>query len=378
LGKKLVAVVVAGLLTASTARAQEANVTLYGRLNVDMEVVNGRQAGLGCPDHCPNPNVFRVSSNSSEFGIRGAEPLGSGISATFQIENSVSVTQGRGVLAGRDTYVGLYGPLGTFKMGYFLGPYDDILPLFGNVPMLTTSIAATSSLWAQGFLGPPEAGGFDDRLHESIRYDTPTVSGLTASFQFASYNGSTNPHSNAISTGAFYNNGPVQLGVAYEYHDRIRGTPEAPLSDRAFSVAGGYQFSTFRIGAVYERLNYDATPTSSLKRNLFGVSTTVDIGGGLLYAYVGRAGNGTGTAANGTRIGGLTKGTASGSTQWEATYTYVLSGRTLVYGGYVKIRNESNAAYTFNHNAYPILCDAYPNGNCGKPGGFLVGMAHFF
>ena len=139
-------------------------------------------------------------------------------------------------------------------MGYFLGPYDDILPIFGNVPTLTSSILSTASLWAQGFLGPPDAGGFDDRLRESIRYDTPTMSGLNASFQFASYEGLLRPHSSAISTGAFYTNGPVQLGVAYESHDRIRGTPAEPLSDRAFSVAGGYQFSAFRIGAVYERL----------------------------------------------------------------------------------------------------------------------------
>jgi hypothetical protein len=55
-----------------------------------------------------------------------------------------------------------------------------------------------------------------------------------------------------------------------------------------------------------------------------------------------------------------------------------MSGRTLAYAGYVKIRNDSNAAYTFNQNLYPILCDVYPNGNCGKPGGFVVGMAHFF
>ena len=377
---KFVAVVVAvaGLLSAPSARAQEGSISLYGRINVDIEVVNGKQSGTGCPDHCPNPNVFRVNSNSSEFGIRGTEPLTGGISAIFQIENSISVTQGRGVVTGRDSFVGFNGPLGTFKMGYFLGPYDDILPLFGNVPTLTSSILSTASLWAQGFLGPPANGGFDDRLRESIRYDTPMMSGLTASFQFASYEGLVRPHSSAISTGAFYTNGPVQLGVAYEYHDRIRGTPAEPLSDRAFSVAGGYQFSTFRIGAVYERLNYDATPTSSLKRNFFGVSTTVDIGPGLLYAYVGRAGNGTGTAVDGTRIGGLTKGVNSGSTQWEASYTYIMSGRTLAYAGYTKIRNESNAAYTFNHSPYPILCDAYPNGSCGKPGGVLIGMAHFF
>ncbi len=375
---KLVAVVIAGLINAPSSHAQEANITLFGRLNVDMEFVNGKQGGPGCPDKCPNPNVFRVSSNSSQFGIRGAEPLAGGVSAIFQVENSVSVTQGRGVLAGRDSFVGFSSPYGTFKMGYFLGPYDDILPIFGNVPTLTSSILATSALWAQGFAGPPESGGFDDRLQQSIRYDTPTISGFNAGFQFSSYDGIVRPHSSAISTGAFYANGPLQLGIAYELHDRIRGTPTAPLSDRAFSLAGAYQFPMVRIGAVYERLSYDATTTTHLKRNFYGIGATADVGPGLLYLFVGRAGKGTGSAEDGTRIGGLTKGVNTGSTQWEASYTYVLSGRTLAYAGIVKIRNESNAAYTFNHNPYPILCNAYPDGGCGKPGGIVFGMAHFF
>jgi predicted porin len=288
------------------------------------------------------------------------------------------LTQGRGTLASRETFLGLYGPLGTVKMGYFLGPYDDILPIFGNVPTLTTSILSTASLWAQGFVGPPEAGGFDDRLRQSIRYDTPRMSGFNASVQFASYPGLLRPHSYAMSTGAFYNNGPVQLGVAYELHDKIRGTPDEPFTDHAFSVAGSYQFELARIGVVYERLRYEATPTTDLKRNFYGVGATVDAGPGLLYAFVGRAGNGTGTALDGTRIGGLTKGESTGSTQWEVSYTYIMSGRTLAFAGYVKIRNESNAAYTFNQNPYPILCGVYPNGGCGKPAGFLIGLAHFF
>src|SRR6185436_4068580 len=244
---KLVAVVVAGLLTAPIAWAQEASVTLYGRINLDMEVVNGKQTGTGCPDHCPNPNVYRMNSNSSEFGMRGSEPLGGGYSAIFQIENSIFPTLGRGVVTGRDSFVGFAGPPGTFKMGYFLGPYDDILPIFGNVPTLTSSILSTASLWAQGFLGPPENGGFDDRLRQSIRYDTPTISGFNAALQYASYNDIVRPHSYAISTGAFYANGPLQLGIAYEVHDKIRGTPTAPLSDRALSVAGAYQFEIARI-----------------------------------------------------------------------------------------------------------------------------------
>jgi predicted porin len=375
---KRVAVLLSALFIAPLAHAQQANVTLYGRANVDMELVNGKQAGSGCPETCPNPNVFRVTSNASQFGIRGSEPLWNGVSAIFQLENSISWTEGRGVLAGRETFVGINGPLGTFKMGHFLGPYDDILAIFGNVPTLTTSILSTASLWAQGSLGPAEAGGFDDRLKNSIRYDTPTLSGFNASIQYATNDGSPVPGSHNVSTGAFYTNGPVQLGIAYEQHDKIRGTPAAPLTDYALSIAGGYQFPTVRISAVYEKMRYDATASTSLKRNFYGIGATVDAGPGLLYAFVGRAGNGTGTAVDGTRIGGLAKGEATGSTQWELSYTYVLSGRTLAYAGYVRIQNESNASYTFNSSQYPVFCDTYPNGGCGKPAGFVLGMAHFF
>ena len=106
---KLLTAVVAGLLSVPAAHAQEASITLYGRVNLDMELVNGKQSGTGCPDHCPNPNVFRVKSNSSEFGIRRAEPLGNGYSAIFQIEHSLFMTQGRGVVTGRDSFVGFSG-----------------------------------------------------------------------------------------------------------------------------------------------------------------------------------------------------------------------------------------------------------------------------
>ena len=66
--KKLVAVAVAGVLGAPlAAHAQTANVTLYGRLNTNYELVNGRQADGS------NPNVSRISSNSSRLGATNAE-----------------------------------------------------------------------------------------------------------------------------------------------------------------------------------------------------------------------------------------------------------------------------------------------------------------
>ena len=102
MNKKLVAVAIAGLLAAPLAQAQTANVTLYGRINIDMEFVHGRL------NNGTDPNVYRVTSNSSRFGLRGTESLGGGLNAIFQIENgSIRPTLGDGGnLAGRDSFVG--------------------------------------------------------------------------------------------------------------------------------------------------------------------------------------------------------------------------------------------------------------------------------
>ena len=87
MNKKLVAVAIAGLLAAPLAQAQTANVTLYGRLNLDFEFVNGKYInpypgivqpasctvgnGAGTVNGCitTNPTQFRVSSNSSRFAV---------------------------------------------------------------------------------------------------------------------------------------------------------------------------------------------------------------------------------------------------------------------------------------------------------------------
>ena len=176
------------------------------------------------------------------FGIRGSEPLGGGVNAIFQVESKLFLDTGGGILAGRESFLGFQSPWGTVKLGFFLSPYDDIQPIFGNAPTLTTSILSTGALWAQAYLGPALAGGFDGRLANSVRYDLPTLAGFNGSVQYSSAEGAPTTNSGIVSVGGFYNNGPVQLGAAYELHHNIRGTVDAPLSDTAFSIAGGYQF----------------------------------------------------------------------------------------------------------------------------------------
>jgi len=361
------------------AHGQIANVRLYGDLNLDLEFVRGKQ-----PDDS-NPTVNRLSSNSSRLGVRGNEYLGAGQVAIFQIESSTNGDTNAGNLGGRETYVGLQGDWGTLKLGRYLTPYDDILPIFGNAPTLTTSILSTAAIWAQGPLTKVQ-GGFDARLGNSIRYETPPLGGFLGEIQYSTRDSSGNAdsadngdhtselrHAYVVSFGAFYSKGPLDLGAAYEHNRAVRF---ANTDDDALSIAAAYDVGSlagapgFRIGAVYERLRYD-TPTGDLKRDFWGVSATVPAGGGSVYAFWGHASDGKGGAVDGTTIGGLTKGPDSASDQWEISYSYPLSLRTLLYTGYVRINNRANAGYGFNINDYSTA-------RGGKPTGYVFGMAHFF
>ena len=383
--KSLVVMVIASAAALPpAAQAEIGNVRLYGSLNLDFELVSGKQA------NGTNPTVNRVSSNSSRLGVRGSEYLGRGQVAIFQIESSINGDTNAGNLGGRETFVGLQGDWGTLKLGNFLTPYDDILPIFGNAPTLTTSILSTAAIWAQGPLSKVQ-GGFDARLGNSIRYETPPLGGFTGELQYSTRDSSGNAdsanngdhlselrHANVVSIGGFYSKGPIDFGVAYERNNKIRAER---FNDDALSIASAYDFGFAspgvapRVGVVYERLRYDTITSElkrgDLKRDFWGISATVPAGGGSIYAFWGRAGNGKGSADEGTAIGGLTKGADSASEQWELSYSYSLSLRTLLYAGYVKLNNRANARYTFNINDYSTAPGS-------RPTGIVFGMVHFF
>jgi predicted porin len=395
MNKKLVAVAIAGLLAAPLAQAQTANVTLYGRINLDMEIVNGNLAPTANHPAGYNPSLYRVSANSTRFGIRGTESLGGGLSAIFQIENgSINVPETGGALAGRDSFLGLSGTWGTFKMGRFLAPLDDIHGIFGNNPTATTSLLSTASVWANGWAGQPENGGFDDRLKNSVRYDTPTIKGFRGAFQFSSNeNNAIGSSSNNWGLGGYYNNGPWQLGLAYEQHNKARGlaAQSSPtlstlaFTDKDLSVAAAYQFPKFLLAGVYERMQYGAPSAlpvggiTDFHHNFWAISGTLDVGtNGQIFMYYGQAGDGSGSnvlpgyRVSGGANGSVASGNDTGASDWELTYSYTLSKRTVLYTGYHKIDNDSRAQYNFNINAVNNLAIG------GKPAGFVAGMYHSF
>jgi predicted porin len=403
MNKKLLAVAIAGVLAAPLAQAQTANVTLYGRLNLDTQVIINAKQDTGVKQ-----NLYQVNSNSSRLGVRGTESLGGGLNAIFQAEERFDATNAGAVSLAGDSFVGLQGGWGTAKIGYFLTPYDDVSPVFGSVPTLITSILGTQSLWSNsGYPGNSiDTGAFDDLAANSLRYDSPNMAGFTFSGQVAGRDtGGTDGgdlaqqrrHAYVLSVGSTYNNGPFSAAIAYEVHNNLRtGTAANPkLQDQGLTVAGAYTWGAWKFAAVGEWLKYDAPAGGEIKRNLWGVSTTGNIGPGQLYAAYFKANNGRGSASCTTvagitscpTVGGIRIGPDSSAQEWEVSYTYPLSKRTLLYAGYVMIDNKANANYNFAVGSVTGLCTGNQrnasgsNVGCGdaaRPQGALAGIVHFW
>jgi predicted porin len=291
MNKKLLAIAIAGVIAAPLAQAQTANVTLYGRLNIDTEVIINQKQDAGNVKQ----NIYRFSSNSSRFGVRGTESLGGGLNAIFQVEYGVNAGSGSGVTSSRETFAGLQGGWGTVKGGYFLSPYDDIQSIFGSAPTLQTGVLGSQSLWSNtGYVGnSPDTGAFDDRIANSVRYDSPVVGGFNGSVQIGDRQvggdggvlTQQRRHAYVISTAGFYNNGPLSLGGAYEVHNALReGSVAFPkLQDTAYTAAGSWNFGVVKVGAAYEHLKYEWLTGGEIKRNFWAVSATANVGPGQLY-----------------------------------------------------------------------------------------------
>ncbi len=425
MNKKLLALAVAGAFALPlAAQAQTANVTLYGRANVDVEFVRGAQpasACAGCSDG-NNPTVVRVSSNTSRFGMRGQESLGGGLLAIFQVESNVSFDTGNSSASGiasRETFVGLQGSWGKVTMGKFLMPQDDVHAVFGNTPTLLTSILSTADVWAQGNLNKAQ-GGFDARTGNNIRYDSPNLNGFTGALQYSTRDDSGNTtqtpfggdewrthpsalrHANVIGGNLIYANGPVNLAASFETNQKVRqyvntaaagcsvGSPcVLNANDYDYTITGAYDFGTImqsfglRLALVYEHTKYDTQQSDASKadltRDFWGASFIIPVGGGKIYGMWGKAGNGKGSAADGTQVGYVVHGADTSTQQWELSYSYSLSPRTMLYAGYVKLANKAYNPTTFNINSYSIkTCEWGTACQSGQPTGVLFGMVHFF
>jgi len=303
----------AALAGASAAMAQS-NVTLYGRLDASIGTDKDNAINIS------NSQLFSGLLTTSRLGLRGAEDLGGGLKANFQLEAPMTIDNGNaaGLAFTRASWVGLSGGFGAVRLGLVDSPYKDIFDMGNSQVVYDSAFSPYNIAYASlaGNVGRPS---------NTVRYDTPNLGGFSSALSHSfNENSTTTPQVNALNVR--YKSGALDVGLALQNQNNLNAT-----TDRDYTVlAASYDFGGARLSG-----NYQLTDQSGAKDKEFTIGVTVPLGSFDISAGYAR---GKFTTAAGADNG---KGTA-----FALGATYALSKRTRVYGGYLTGEVENAAGTT--------------------------------
>ncbi|MFM0199274.1 porin [Paraburkholderia fungorum] len=252
----------------------QSSVTLYGLLDEGLTYTsnqNGHSAWL----------VQSGGGSLSRWGLRGAEDLGGGYKAVFVLENGFDPSSGNlsnnGRLFGRQVYVGVSSPYGTFTLGR---QYEEV------AEMLSTVAAGLN--WAVYFAhaGDVDNVGGSIRISNSVKYASPKIAGFTfgALYSFGGQPGQFATNS-VTSVGLSYTgiNLPLYIAAAYTIiknpyaaaFDNIapRNIIYAPYVQSAESETIAGVGASYKIGSASVAFEYT---TTRFKKGFLGTDVRLD------------------------------------------------------------------------------------------------------
>ena len=234
----------------------QTSVTLYGVLDEGINYTNN--VGRG--------HVYELASGyaqGSRWGLKGAEELGGGLKAIFELENGFDVSSGRlnqgGRMFGRQAFVGLSSePYGTLTFGR---QYDSVVDYLAQ----TTA----NGNWAGSLFSHPYDNDNTDnsfRLDNSVKYTSPSISGFQFGGVYSFSNDTGFANNRAYSFGGQYTYGGLLVAAAYLEADNPGNGSNGAITanDASFIAArmrvfgGGitYTFGPATAGFVYTNSNY--------------------------------------------------------------------------------------------------------------------------
>jgi Outer membrane protein (porin) len=339
--------------------------------------------------------------NGSRFGLKGAEDLGGGNKAIFQLESGFNLATGAqqytNAMFGRQAWVGLTNPVyGTFTAGRQYTSYYTLLSPYSPTTWLSGSYGAH----------PGDLDELDTvyRANNSLVYMSPTLYGLTvgASYSMAGVPGSVNQGS-TWSGAIRYVNGP--FGIAAGITRINNSTPggggygadstttsggqsgvtavtngyQTAQAQQRIAVAGGYAFTqTLDVSFTYSNVQYIPGINSSFKTtaifNTVGVvlhwkpTTAVDLAAGYSYTRASKA-NGINSSAQ--------------YQQFSLAQFYSVSKRTSFYvaEGYQRANGKTLGTDGVSViNATATIGDGFQSAPSSSPSQFAasIGIVHRF
>ncbi|WP_233866433.1 porin [Paraburkholderia adhaesiva] len=266
----------AALGAAGVAHAQS-SVTLYGTIDTSITYVNH---AAGSNSLWSLGNTSNGNLSGSRWGLKGAEDLGGGLKAIFQLENGFNPSTGGlgqgGRMFGRQAFVGLTSDqYGAVTLGR---QYDPLIDLVQGI--------TADNYFGSAFATAGDVDNYDNsfRVNNAVKYTSPVWSGLqvVALYAFGGVAGSTGSEQ-TWSAAVAYNTGPFSLAGGYLYTANTQAgviprTGWTSTSDGTFNgpinigyetarslaiarVAGQYVIGAFTMGLGYSNAQY--TPDGS-------------------------------------------------------------------------------------------------------------------
>jgi predicted porin len=322
MNKKLLSLAVASVL-AGLGGVAHADTTVYGKFHVSWDY---DKSDTNTPPTSANPDQQSyVSDNSSRFGIKYSEDLGGGVSALGQWEIGARTDTASTLTTNRNSFVGLSSKAaGKVMLGKYDTPYKDagrMVDLFNERVGDSRNVIGANLTTGT----PAAATGFDRRVNNMVRYDSPTWAGVNFALLYSG--GETVTNTSVGSAGVSWAGAGAKVTLAYESH--ATGLP-APSSETetGMRVAASYSIADFTVGGLYEQLS-DIGGNTALSRNTYGLGGQYKMGNHIIKAqyYVADS------------VDTLTD---SGASLWALGYDYNLSKNTLVYVAFAQASNDAN------------------------------------
>ncbi|MET3131833.1 putative porin [Oxalobacteraceae bacterium GrIS 1.11] len=329
--KSLVALTLFGAC-AGVAHAQS-SVVIYGDLDVGISKASGSTTAVGKRDN-------------NRLGFKGAEDLGNGLKALFQLEirfepdtgtiENTSGVNSRPLFQGQSR-VGLQGGFGTVRLGRGLTALQESSMAYEPWSGIPSPAGFQTDLQVAGYtsdpLSPP--GNSRNRFSNAFFYNTPVMSGFQVNATVATKEGTGNTAipatattrgfaanaealANPYSMSGTFNQGPFSAMAAYE-----RNAVETKL----WSVGAAVNpMPELKLMASYQKQDQDSTVTINPDTKAWIIGANYTMGPGKFLAGYGQK--------NSDALGKVK--------QASFGYEYSLSKRTYVYADASR-KNPGNA-----------------------------------
>ncbi len=239
----------------------ETSVTLYGIVDAGIGYQQTKVTQGDAWTKTRDIGMINGVRNGNRWGMKGAEDLGNGTSAIFQLESGFDMGNGRSAqgnrLFGRYAYVGLTGSnWGTLTLGRQTHVGSDTVSSLNPFGV---------SYMQAGVLSGAFGASTYARMDNSIKYMSPDFAGFKVGVGYSGENTKTTGNdgfrerdtSNWITTGVSYDNGPVSIGASYDRFRtdvRLSGVEDQKGTTHMWNLFGAYDLDVVKLFLGYGQI----------------------------------------------------------------------------------------------------------------------------